>query len=311
MSAQAVRVRVPAKTNLHLGVGAVRPDGFHELVTVFHAVDIVDEVSVARAERTTLRNRGEAARLLPTDSRNLAWRAADLLARYRELPAADAAVAIEVTKRIPVAGGMAGGSADAAATLVACDALWQTQLSTQELAALAAQLGSDVAFPLIGGTALGHGRGERLLPLPCAGRLQWVFAPAGYGVSAGAAYRELDRLRAEGQAPAPLGPPDALIDAVAAGDVAAVAAALGNDLQAATLALAPALAATLRAGTDRGALAGLVSGSGPTVAFLCSDADHAAGLAAALTGDGIVARAWATSGPVAGAQVSSDEPVAR
>jgi 4-diphosphocytidyl-2-C-methyl-D-erythritol kinase len=275
--------------NLHLSVGPLRADGYHELVTVFHAVELFDEVLGTPQTGLSLSIQGDPD--LPTDERNLAWRAAALLA---ETARRGPDVHLELRKAIPVAGGMAGGSADAAATLVACARLWDLDA---DLPALAARLGSDVAFPLLGGTAVGTGRGEILRPVPDHVRLHWVFAPAGFGIPAPAAYAGLDRLRATGLAPAPVGSPDPLLAALAAGDIPAVAAALANDLQPAALALRPEVGATLDAGVAAGALAGIVSGSGPTCAFLCADADSARAVAARLPGSHVGA------GPVAGARV--------
>lgn len=296
-----VRVRVPAKVNLHLGVGDPRPDGYHELVTVFHAVGLWDEVVAAPGDGLSVSVSGPGADDVPTDERNLAWKAAALLAEAAGI-APD--VHLEIAKDIPVAGGMAGGSADAAAALVACRRLWQLNISPDEVSALAAQLGSDVAFPLLGGTALGTGRGEVLTPVRCATRLHWVFALADFGVSAAAAYRELDRQRAAGTAAPPAGPPESLLAALAGGDAAAIGAALTNDLQPAALALAPQLADTLAAGrVVDGVLGALVSGSGPTCAFLCRDPDTATLVAATLESTGTCARAATASSPAGGAGV--------
>lgn len=264
----SVAVRAPAKVNLHLGVGELRQDGFHELVSVFHAVSLHDVITARRptdGAGPILAISGAHTDGVPTDERNLAWRAALLLADAAGV-AAD--VRLRLDKAIPVAGGMAGGSADAAATLVACSALWGVDL---DLAGPAALLGSDVPFPLQGGTALGTGRGELLRPLPTDLELHWVLAFSDVGISAGDAYRELDRLRETGEAPAPVGSPDDLIAALAGGDRDAVAAGLANDLEPAAMSLQPSLAATLEAGKSAGALAGIVSGSGPTCAFLCAD----------------------------------------
>ena len=296
----AVRVRVPAKVNLHLGVGAARPDGFHDLTTVFHAVDLVDEVSASASRGISLAVTGDGAAEVPADERNLAWRAAALLAGAAGV---GADVHLELIKAIPVAGGMAGGSADAAGALLACAHLWDLDVGTAELTAPAAQLGSDTVFPLVGGTALGTGRGELLEAVPVRGRLHWVFALADFGIAAGDAYRELDRLRAAGSAPSPAAAPDALVDALARGDVERVAGCLANDLQAAVLSLAPALQDTLAAGEAHGALAGIVSGSGPTCAFLVRDAAAATLLAAALEDSGTCRAARVASGPHPGAQV--------
>jgi 4-diphosphocytidyl-2-C-methyl-D-erythritol kinase len=287
---------VPAKVNLHLSVGPRRRDGFHELQTVFQAVDLVDEIVATHAERLSLKMTGEGAESLPVDDRNLAWRAA---ARLSEVTGRPAGVHLDVHKRIPVAGGMAGGSADAAGALVACARLWGVDA---DLPALAAELGSDVAFPLLGGTALGTGRGEVLRPVGPGAPLHWVFAVAGFGISAGDAYAELDRQRAAGSAPEPAAPPGALIAALATGDAGRIADELANDLQAAALALAPQLLDTLDAGTAAGARAALVSGSGPTCAFLCDDAAGARSVAARLREAGH--RVHVASGPVPGARVA-------
>lgn len=300
MSSAAVRVRVPAKVNLHLGVGAPRPDGFHELTTVFHAVDLADDVHAAPARGLSITVRGDGAADVPTDERNLAWQAAELLARTAGI-GADAH--LELVKAIPVAGGMAGGSADAAGALLACARLWDLDVGAADLVALAARLGSDTVFPLVGGTALGTGRGEVLEPVSCDAMVHWAFAFAGFGISAGAAYRELDRQRAAGSAPPPAGEPTALLDALLDGDVERLAKQLVNDLQPAALELAPNLHETLAAGHRHGALAGIVSGSGPTCAFLAADAAAAARLVTALEASGTCARAQAARGPHPGAQV--------
>ncbi len=288
-TSQSIRVRVPAKINLMLTVGPLRPDGFHELSTVFHAVDLTDTVTVTAAPSMSLTCTNPA---VPTDATNLAWRAADLVA---DTAGVRPGVTIHIDKTIPVAGGMAGGSADAAATLLACDLLWRTGLGAQRLSTLAAQLGSDVAFALLGGTAIGTGRGELLEPVPCPG-LHWVLVPATFGISAGEAYRELDRQRATTGA-APTTTPAALDTS----DLHALADALSNDLQPAAVALRPELGLTLTAVEEAGALRAIVSGSGPTVAGLCRDAAHAAEVAAHLEAAGH--RALTAAGPVPGATV--------
>jgi 4-diphosphocytidyl-2-C-methyl-D-erythritol kinase len=298
--ARRVRVRVPAKINLHLGVGARRPDGFHELVTVFQAVDLVDEVIATEALGLSLQMTGPGADDLPTGPENLAWQAASLLAEKAQVPPD---VLLQIVKAIPVAGGMAGGSADAAGALLACAHLWQTGSSKPDLLTLAARLGSDVPFALMGGTALGTGRGELLTPALSTGQFHWVLALADFGISAGDAYRELDRQRAAGAAPLPAGSPDLLLDALRAGDARRVAGALVNDLQPAAVALAPRLRRTLAAGTDLGALAGIVSGSGPTCAFLCASAESATRLAAALASEGVCRTSRVATGPAPGARV--------
>ncbi len=297
-------MRVPAKVNLHLAVGDVRADGYHELVTVFQALSLVDDVSVAPADALSVRVVGEGAGAVPTDKRNLAWQAAQLLARTTHHPAE---AEITLTKGIPVAGGMAGGSADAAATLLALATLWGSDVSREELAALAAQLGSDVPFALHGATAMGTGRGEQLLPVLARNTFHWVLALDHEGLSTPAVYAELDRLRATGAQPR-VGDVQPLMHALAAGDALALAPLLANDLQAAALSLRPSLRRTLHAGTEAGALAGIVSGSGPTCAFLCVNADAAVRVSAELAGAGVCRTVRVAAGPVAGARVLPAHP---
>ena len=299
-----MRVRVPAKVNLRLDVGARRPDGYHELTTVFQAIDLYDEVTASPGSGLKLTLRGPESGDVPTDSRNLAWRAAQLLAEHTG-QRADAH--LEIAKAIPVAAGLAGGSADAAATLVACAQLWQTRTQREELIELAAQLGSDVAFGLLGGTALGTGRGESLAPLLSTGTTWWTFAFADFGLSTPSVYAELDRRRG---GPEPKSSPHAdaesmtaVIDAVRAGDAVALAQGLGNDLQDCALALQPSLRRTLDAGRALGALAGIICGSGPTCAFLAADRESALGLAAALATEGVCRSTRVACGPVPGARV--------
>ena len=294
-----ITVRAPAKVNLHLAVGDVRPDGYHELVTVFQALSLADEVSLARADSLSIRVSGEGAGVVPTDQRNLVWKAAQLLARRAQRPA-DAEITL--SKGIPVAGGMAGGSADAAATLLGLSALWGLDLSRDELMTLAAQLGSDVPFALHGSTALGTGRGEQLLSVLSRNTFHWALALASKGLRTPAVYTELDRMRAGGDPPR-AGSVQPLMHALAAGDPLALAPLLANDLQAPALSLRPELRRTLRAGTAAGALAGIVSGSGPTCAFLCADADAAVRVSAELAGAGVCRTVRVASGPVVGAKI--------
>ncbi|MFF5336784.1 4-(cytidine 5'-diphospho)-2-C-methyl-D-erythritol kinase [Streptomyces sp. NPDC013181] len=295
----SVTVRVPAKVNVQLAVGAARPDGFHDLASVFLAVGLYDEVTVTPADRLRITCSGPDAAQVPLDASNLAARAASALAaRHGIAPS----VHLHIDKDIPVAGGMAGGSADGAAALLACDALWGTGTPRDELLALCAQLGSDVPFSLVGGAALGTGRGERLTPVEVGGTFHWVFAVADGGLSTPAVYREFDRLTEGTRVPEPVAS-DALLDALRTGDAKALAASLGNDLQAAALSLRPSLAATLAAGTEAGALAALVSGSGPTTAFLTEDAATADRVAAALTASGTCRTARTATSPARGATV--------
>ncbi len=303
----SVTVRVPGKVNLHLAVGDLRADGYHELSTVFHAVSLFDDVTVRNADLLSLEMSGEGAESLPCDERNLAWRAAELLADHVGR-APD--VAISIAKSIPVAGGMAGGSGNAAAVLVAMNHLWELGLPRRDLHALAAKLGSDVPFALHGGTALGSGRGEELATVLARSTFHWVLAFAHDGLSTPAVFGEIDRLRADPDRDLPprLTDVEPVLTALASGDPKELAGLLGNDLQPAALSLRADLRRTLRAGKDAGALAGIVSGSGPTCAFLCASTSHAVDVGTAFSGAGVCRTVRVASGPVHGARVVS-EPV--
>ena len=316
--ARAVTAVAPAKINLHLGVGDARPDGYHDLLTVYRAVDMWERVTVAFGDDDEITVTGPGAPQVPTDRTNLAARAVDLL---REEAGSDARIAIRIHKGVPVAGGMAGGSADAAAALVATDRLLGLGLGRAALEERAARLGSDVPFCVRGGTALGTGRGEKLATLLHARAEQHVVvALADGGLSTPTVFAELDRLRAEragseGAARAgadrPLpraGGVEPLIEALGGDDPAAVAALLANDLEPAALSLRPALRRTLRTGQEAGALHGMVSGSGPTCLFFCSDRDHAIAVAAEISESGVAREVRVTSGPVGGAHIISDDP---
>lgn len=301
-------MRVPAKVNLHLAVGARRADGYHELVNVFHAVSLFDEVTAREATGSGGRGRivvaaeGGEASGMPLGEDNLAVRAVRSLAgRIGYEPA----VELRIRKNIPVAAGMAGGSADAAGALVACNELWGAGLARGELLEIAAGLGSDVPFAILGGTAVGVGRGERLAPALVRGRFHWVLAFSTERLSTPAVYAECDRLREErGQgAESALGMPDRLLAALSGGDAEDVGAALGNDLQPAALTLCPELRRTLSAGREYGALGAIVSGSGPTCAFLCRSGAHALDVAVALSGAGVCRSVARAHGPVPGAAV--------
>jgi 4-diphosphocytidyl-2-C-methyl-D-erythritol kinase len=295
----SVTVRVPGKVNLYLAVGDRREDGYHDLTTVFQAVSLIDEVTVRNADVLSLELVGEGADTLPTDERNLAWQAAELMAEHVGL-APD--VSIMIDKSIPVAGGMAGGSADAAAVLVAMNSLWELNVPRRDLRVLAARLGSDVPFALHGGTALGTGRGEELATVLSRNTFHWVLAFADRGLPTPAVFVELDRLRDAGDPPR-LAEPGPVLAALAAGDPDQLAPLLGNEMQAAAVSLAPVLQRALRAGVEAGALAGMVSGSGPTCAFLCASAASAVEVGARLAGAGVCRTVRVASGPVPGARV--------
>ncbi|MGO9158980.1 4-(cytidine 5'-diphospho)-2-C-methyl-D-erythritol kinase [Mycobacterium sp.] len=295
----SVTVRVPGKVNLHLAVGDRRKDGYHELTTVFQAVSLLDEVTVRNADVLSLELVGEGADDLPTDERNLAWQAAERLAEHVGR-APD--VSIMIDKSIPVAGGMAGGSADAAAVLVAMNSLWELALPRRDLRMLAAKLGSDVPFALHGGTALGTGRGEELATVLSRNTFHWVLAFAHSGLATASVFAELDRLREVGDPPR-LDEPGPVLGALAAGDPEQLAPLLGNEMQAAAVSLDPVLRRALRAGVEAGALAGIVSGSGPTCAFLCASEASATDVCAQLSGAGVCRTVRVVTGPVPGARV--------
>jgi 4-diphosphocytidyl-2-C-methyl-D-erythritol kinase len=312
----AVTVRVPAKVNLQLAVGPVRADGYHEVATIYHAVSLFDEVTVTPAERDSVAITGEGADSVPTDGGNLAARAAEALAQAVGRSSRDApGLTIQITKRIPVAAGLAGGSGDAAATLVACNELWETGLSQKELAELTSGIGSDVAFGLLGGTAIGIGRGEQVTPVLTSGTFHWVLAFADGGLFTADVYAACDRMRASKESrqakgrkagTASVSDPvldNALMAALRSGDPAELGPLLSNDLQLAAISLQPALRRTLAAGRELGALGAMVSGSGPTCAFLAKNRRHARDLAAALAGAGVCRTVAQVTGPAPGATI--------
>jgi 4-diphosphocytidyl-2-C-methyl-D-erythritol kinase len=322
----SVTARAPAKINLQLAVGPRRADGYHDLMTVFHAISLFDDVTVAVTEGPgpdRVLVSGEGAESVPGDSENLALKAADALAKAAGLARdADRPIEITIRKRIPVAAGLAGGSADAAAALVACNELWSTGFSQEQLREVAAEVGSDVAFALLGGTAVGQGRGERLTPALATGEYHWVLAVADGQLPTPEVYAALDRLRAardpgsggpgHGSGPGPRGSgpgpepvlDNALMGALRSGEPAAVGRALGNDMQPAAISLFPALRKTLAAGRDLGALGAIVAGSGPTCVFLAADADRAVDLAVSLSGAGVCRAVARATGPAPGTSIT-------
>lgn len=303
MSAPPVTVRSPAKINLGLTVGALGDDGFHRVATVFQAVSLYDEVKARPADvrQRTVVVTGEGSDRVPVDGTNLAVRAAVALA---EAFGVDHGVALSIHKTIAVAGGLAGGSTDAAAALVACDTLWGTSASREQLVTIASALGSDVAFCLGGGTAVGTGRGERLSPVLARGSYEWVFAYDAQGLSTPEVYAELDRARGSrarlGAAPAVT---EELMAALRTGDPQVVGPALYNELQPAALRLRRSLARTLELGEEYGALGAIVAGSGPTCVFLAADAEHAIDLAVELSASGLCSSVQRATGPVPGARL--------
>lgn len=313
---RSATVRAPAKVNLALRVGP--PDletGYHPLATVFHAVDLCDEVTVRRARTMSLEVTGRFTEDVPADHTNLAWRAVEEL---RELHGRTCGlrrprpVAITIDKQIPVAGGMAGGSADAAAALLAANEVWGNEFPMGDLRALAADLGADVPFGLVGGNALGLGVGDEVSTVLARGELHWVFCVSDQGLSTPAVYREFDRLNGWDQTPTPETleaweatpePPEELLQALRTGDPLAVAEHLQNDLQPAAISLQPSLQDTLDAGTEVGAVAGIVSGSGPTVALLAESREHAIDVSVGMAALRPDVQVFTASGPAPGARV--------
>jgi 4-diphosphocytidyl-2-C-methyl-D-erythritol kinase len=299
-----VTVRAPGKVNLQLAVGGIRDDGYHPLATVFQAVDLYEHVSArprsdGKITLTMSAANGLDVRSVPLDETNLAHRAAVAVASAYGI---DDGVDLAIVKGIPVAGGMAGGSADAAAALVACAEAWDTGASRQELADIAARLGADVPFALHGHTAVGLGRGDRLSPAMTHGAFHWVFAIQAEGLSTRAVYGEFDAWVADGllSATEPRISDD-VMTALIAGDPVALGAALVNDLQEPAIHLFPVLREVINATLDVEACGAIVSGSGPTVAALARNAQHALAIAAHLRSTGLADLVLTASGPAQGA----------
>lgn len=280
-TAPATRVEIVAraKVNLFLGVGARRPDGYHGLMTVMQTVDLADTLVMLRAEDSPTGVQFSAG----PDYTGALPEPPDLVAKAVELCAAELhglpAVDARVTKQIPMAAGLAGGSADAAAAVLGADALAGTGVPRGRLEALCRRLGSDVVFCLRGGTALAQGRGDQLSPMACRHRIWWVLGVSDFPLSTAEVYRRFDELG--GPLPGTeLGRPNRLADALAAGHPKAIAPLLRNDLQAAAVDLAPDLAGRVAAMQKAGALRAILTGSGPTIAGICRDEAHAEEVAA-------------------------------
>jgi len=298
---KSVEVQVPAKVNLQLSVGPKESDGYHEVVTVFQAISLFDNLRISRSEQFDITLEGDFTNGVPVDQSNLVSKAVEIMSERFEI---DKNLSIEINKSIPVAGGMAGGSADAAATLLGIDQLFGLGLSKDELGEVARKLGSDVPFMLHGGTAVGRGRGDEITPALSRGNYHWVIAVSSNGLATPAVYGECDRLRTGLDIKAPA-LNDELLQALLSGDANRVGKALNNDLQAAAISLRPALRLILDTGQEYGALGGIVSGSGPSVAFLVADEDHSLDLAVALTSSGVVGSVARAQGPVSGAKIIS------
>ena len=302
MRSKGVVARVPAKVNLQLSVGPLGDDGFHEVTTVFQAISLFDDVTVATTAENSglvISVTGETAKGVPADSSNLAIKAAELMIKEYELPSD---LSIKLKKEIPVAGGMAGGSADAAGVIVGLDSLFELGLSRDEMELLGSKIGSDVPFSICGGVAIGSGRGDQITPALAKGNYNWVLALSGQGLATPSVYQECDRLREGLSISAPV-VSEQIMQALRAGDAKALGKALTNELQPAACSLRPALRLVLDVGIDYGALGGIVSGSGPTVAFLVSDDDHAMDLTVALSSSGVVSSVVRANGPTHGARI--------
>ncbi len=302
MRSRGVVARVPAKVNLQLSVGPLGSDGFHEVTTVFQAISLFDDVTVATApdgDGIKISISGQTSSGVPADSSNLAVKAAELMIKNYDL---QADLIIKLKKEIPVAGGMAGGSADAAGVIVGLDSLFELGLSRDEMEIVGSKIGSDVPFSICGGVAIGTGRGDQITPALSKGSYNWVLALSGQGLSTPSVYQECDRLREGLSISAPL-VSEPLMQALRAGDAKALGKALTNELQPAACSLRPALRLVLDVGIDYGALGGIVSGSGPTVAFLVSDDEHAMDLTVALSASGVVSSVVRATGPAHGARI--------
>ena len=302
MRSRGVTARVPAKVNLQLSVGPLGADGFHEVTTVFQAISLFDDVTVATADKgdgIKISITGQTSGGVPADNSNLAVKAAQLMIKNYDLPED---LVIKLKKEIPVAGGMAGGSADAAGVIVGLDSLFELGLSRDVMESVGSKIGSDVPFSICGGVAIGTGRGDQITPALAKGSYNWVLALSGQGLATPSVYQECDRLR-EGLSIAPPVVSEPLMQALRAGDAKALGKALTNELQPAACSLRPALRLVLDVGVDYGALGGIVSGSGPTVAFLVTDDDHAMDLTVALSSSGVVSSVVRASGPTNGARI--------
>jgi len=295
-------VRVPGKINLQLSVGPLQKDGYHELATVFQSVSLYDELTITTSDDDSIKIDNEGKSGVPEGSENLSYPAAELM---RQRFYIDSGILIKLKKAIPISGGMAGGSADAGATIVGLDSLFSLGLNRNEMEKLGSELGADVPFTISGGTAIGTGRGDQINPVLSRGTYHWVLALSSSGLSTPAVYHECDRLR-EGMDIATPHVSDELLQSLTHGDAKSLGKMLVNDLQPAACSLKPALRLILDVGIDYGALGGLVSGSGPTVAFLAENEEHALDLVVALTSSGVVGNVVRAQGPVPGARIVSE-----
>lgn len=299
---QRVVVRAPGKINLSLSVGATDERGYHRLATIFQAVDLYETVTVTDADQLRLEVDSEVPGDIPLDGSNLAMRAALLL---KSTYAVSRHAAIHVHKQVPVAGGMGGGSADAAATLVALDRLWGLGLEAEELRGLGAQLGADVPFAMLGHTALGRGNGTDLTTVLTHGDWTWLLAVPGGHLSTPEVFRRHDAIASAVGRELVLDPEvdRCQLQALSSGDTRLLGQTLHNDLQAAAFALHPGLEAVVSGAERAGALGAIVSGSGPTIAVLVEDEAHAGDIAAQLMAAGTVETCLTARGSAPGARI--------
>lgn len=286
-----VGVRVPAKINLFLAVRGRAPDGYHDLVTILQTISLYDHLRVgvygppgrghhpAARRRMRIELHQEVLEGLPEGDDNIAVKAARMLGSLRGVldpehqpqdSEAEPRTLLELDKTIPLAAGLAGGSADAAGALIALNELWGCDLSTAELREVAAELGSDVPFCVGGGTALATGRGATPAPVLCGGTFHWVVCEADEPLATGAVYRAWDDTCQPTDAE-----PEPVLVALREGDPAALGRALHNELEPAALTLQPTLRQGRRTLEAAGALGVVVAGSGPTLLALARDAGDA------------------------------------
>ncbi|MGZ5352020.1 MAG: 4-(cytidine 5'-diphospho)-2-C-methyl-D-erythritol kinase [Actinomycetota bacterium] len=296
MSAPTIRRDAHAKINVFLRVLAAREDGYHDLESLVVPISLADRVTVGPDERLHVETKGAAALVgeVPAGGLNLALVAA--LALADACPDAGGA-RVEIDKHIPVAAGLGGGSADAAATLLALNELWGCGLDLATLVDVGERIGSDVPAMLAGGPVLMSGRGELLAPAPCAS-FWWVVVTLGFGVRSPDAYRWWDE---DGAARGP--DPGPVLDAAAAGDPEVLGPLLFNDLESPVIARHPEIGAARGRLLEAGALGAVMSGSGSSVVGLARDREHAASLAAGF------ADAFVATGPPAPA-AASEAPAA-
>jgi len=301
----------PGKINIFFKVGSLQDDGYHEVLSIYQALDLREIVKVSSSATWRVAVSGslseEQIASVPTGQDNLVVRAAKAIASLAKI-SNPPELSFEITKNVPVAGGMGGGSADAAAAMLAVDALWGTKLDQEELMTAASNFGADIPFSILGGTAVGVGRGDQLSPLDGVRKLHWVLVPMNAGLSTPKVYAKLDEMRvSQGQDPRQIDSPKSpqeLIDALKLGDAHAVAKHLHNDLQDAAVALMPELAKTIATGLAAGALAAMVSGSGPTVVMLAESETAAESIANRLALEGYVS--IPTFGPAQGTMLEKD-----